>query len=173
MRNGWVITGGTGPTGERTQMLRGLRIAADSSANIGSSLTTPTHHWPDRPKRTLTSLLCPLGARGTCDASLPPHGLTCGGRASYGQSCQPCNAFFAMLTHNRRQGSRITDGHKAYAGGIGGSTQQHDLDRNPLRRIRARCPEPGAVRGRDRNENSVTPPPLRGTPTRSLRRQVR
>jgi hypothetical protein len=100
-------------------MLRGLRIAADSSANIGSSLTTPTHHWPDRPKRTLTSLLCPLRARGTCDASSPSHGLPRGGRASYGQSCRQCNAFFAMLTHGRRQRWRITRGHRRVAATFG------------------------------------------------------
>ena len=39
--------------GRRIQpMLRGLRIAANRSANIGGSLTTPAHWRPARPKRT-------------------------------------------------------------------------------------------------------------------------
>ena len=55
-------------------MLRVLRIAANRSANIGGSLTTPAPRL-DRTDRKgrVTSLLCPKGfqrgARGTCDAS--------------------------------------------------------------------------------------------------------
>jgi hypothetical protein len=45
----------------RAQAMSGLRSATNKSANIGLSLTTPAHDWPDQTKRTLTSLLCPLG----------------------------------------------------------------------------------------------------------------
>ncbi len=63
------------PLRRHTQpMLRVLRIAANRSANIGGSLTTPAPRL-DRTDRKgrVTSLLCPKGfqrgARGTCDAS--------------------------------------------------------------------------------------------------------
>src|SRR5580704_12868759 len=63
------------PLRRHTQpMLRVLRIAANRSANIGGSLTTPAPRLDriDR-KGRVTSLLCPKGfqrgARGTCDAS--------------------------------------------------------------------------------------------------------
>src|ERR1700722_4877359 len=61
-------------------MLRVLRIAANQSANIGGSLTTPAHHWPDRPKRTRYVVAVPLrvssrGSRHVRCVAAPPLGV--------------------------------------------------------------------------------------------------
>ena len=58
----------------RTQpMLRGLRIAANRSANIGGSLTTPAPRWTGPTEKDALRRCCApgfrRGARGTCDAS--------------------------------------------------------------------------------------------------------
>ena len=47
----------------------GLRIAPDRSTNIGSSLTTPAHGWPDPTEKDAYVVAVPWRARGTCDAS--------------------------------------------------------------------------------------------------------
>ena len=61
-------------------MLRGLRIAANRSANIGGSLTTPAHAWTGPTKRTRYVVAVPLrfSARGSrhvrCVRTASPRG---------------------------------------------------------------------------------------------------
>ena len=80
-------------------MLRGLRIAANRSANIGGSLTTPAHGWPARPKRTRLRRCCApgfrrgLAARAMRQAPPRPARGRSGERAYRGDRPGECYAF--------------------------------------------------------------------------------